>query len=149
MTLTHHVLFFTLKDAQTLHKNVYYNKKNVHQAEITTVQYVWEPLQSIIQLRGVMITFSGKCCLQYLCERVVSNECEQRVRDVAHILPPAVLPCIGLGWWPYCSWLMLAINSHWKRPWGVSLQGDIGPYQLATGYHSAWNNTMQYPSDWG
>lgn len=130
MTLTHHVLFFTLKDAQTLHNNVFYIKKNVHQSQTktTTVQ----PLQSITQLRGLMTTFSGNCCLQYLSQRVVSNECKQHVIDVAHLLLPAVLPCIGLGWWPYCSWLMLAISSHWKRPWGVSLQGDIRAYQPVT-----------------
>lgn len=87
-----------------------------------------------------------------LCIKTESNECEQCVRDVAHPFPPAVP---GLGWWPYCSWLRLAINSHWPRLWRVSLQGDIGAlcqtssYQLATGYHSAWNNTIQDPSDWG
>ena len=47
------------------------------------------------------------------CVKTENEEGEQSVRDVTHPAPPAVLPCIGLGWWPYCSWLRVAISSHW------------------------------------
>lgn len=78
----------------------------------------------------VMITFPVVTGNDFdICAKTKTNECDWGVRDVAHPLPlPAVLPCIGLGRWPYCSRLRLAINCHRLRLWPESLQGDTGAH---------------------